>query len=142
VLSGYGTHLVYVHPRLESPPPTDEQVAERVREDLINEEREKLQPLSAYLGKPAPEAAPAIQWKRWKEGVETTEEFWPYVNFLVPLTNPNPQDKPVLDRMAKLGLVAGKPWDASGWFPASTGRASPSGMVLGKCLLSRGSSEP
>jgi hypothetical protein len=42
VLSGYGTHLVYVHARLESPPPTHEQVAQRVREDLENEEREKL----------------------------------------------------------------------------------------------------
>jgi peptidyl-prolyl cis-trans isomerase C len=42
VLSGYGTHLVYVQARLESPPPTYEQVAERVREDLVNEEREKL----------------------------------------------------------------------------------------------------
>lgn len=42
VLSGYGTHLVYVHARLESPPPTYEQVAERVREDQVNQEREKL----------------------------------------------------------------------------------------------------
>lgn len=42
VLSGYGTHLVYVHARLESPPPTYEHVAQRVREDLINQEREKL----------------------------------------------------------------------------------------------------
>jgi len=71
----------------------------------------KLQPLSAFLGKPAPEAARAIQWKPWKEGVETTEEFWAYVNFLLPLTTPNPQDKPVLDRMARLGVEAGKPWD-------------------------------
>ena len=31
VLSGYGTHLVYVHDRLEFPPPTYEQVADRVQ---------------------------------------------------------------------------------------------------------------
>jgi peptidyl-prolyl cis-trans isomerase C len=42
VLSGYGTHLVYIQARLESPPPTYEQVAARVQDDLINEEREKL----------------------------------------------------------------------------------------------------
>ena len=64
----------------------------------------KLQPLSAYLGKPAPKAAPAIDWKPWKEGVETTDEFWDYVNFLLPFTTPNPQDKPVLDKMLKIGL--------------------------------------
>jgi peptidyl-prolyl cis-trans isomerase C len=42
VLSGYGTHLVYVHARLEVPPPTFGQVADRVREDLENERREQL----------------------------------------------------------------------------------------------------
>jgi len=67
----------------------------------------KLQPLSAYLGIPAPKPAPAIQWKPWEEGAETTAEFWTYVNFLLPLTTPNPQDKPVLDKMAKIGLGAG-----------------------------------
>jgi hypothetical protein len=66
----------------------------------------KLQPLSAFLGKPAPKAAPAVQWKPWKEGLETTPEFWDYVNFVLPFTTPNPQDKPVLDRMAKIGLGA------------------------------------
>jgi len=73
----------------------------------------KLQPLSAYLGKPAPEPAPAIEWMPWKDGVETTDGFWAYVNFLLPLTTPNPQDKPVQDRMAKIGLVPGKAWDSS-----------------------------
>jgi hypothetical protein len=64
----------------------------------------KLQPLSTYLGKPAPEPATAIEWKPWKNGVETTDEFWDYVNFLLKFTTPNPQDKPVLDKMAKIGL--------------------------------------
>ena len=67
----------------------------------------KLQPLSAYLGKPAPKAAPTIQWKPWKEGVETTAEFWDYVNFLLPMTTTNPQDKPILDKMAKIGVGTG-----------------------------------
>ena len=67
----------------------------------------ELQPLSAYLGKPAPKAAPAIQWKPWKKGAEKSDEFWAYVNFLLPFTTPNSQDKPVLDRMAKIGLGAG-----------------------------------
>jgi hypothetical protein len=42
VLSGYGTHLVYVQDRLEFPPPTYVQVADRVREDQASAEREKL----------------------------------------------------------------------------------------------------
>jgi len=66
----------------------------------------KLQPLSAYLGKAAPAAAPKIDWKPWKDGAEKTSEFWDYVNFLLPLTTPNPQDQLVLDKMAKIGLGA------------------------------------
>jgi len=73
----------------------------------------KLQPLSAHLGKPAPEPAPAIEWMPWKDRVETTEGFWAYVNFLLSFTTPNPQDKPVQDRMAKIGLVPGEAWDPS-----------------------------
>ena len=42
VLSGYGTHLVYVQDRLEFPSPTFEEVADRVHEDQQNAQREKL----------------------------------------------------------------------------------------------------
>jgi len=77
-------------------------------EDLPNVEKiqkeYKLQPLSTYLGKPEPKSAPAIQWMPWKDGAETTDEFWSYTNFLLPFTTPNPQDKPVLDKIAKIGI--------------------------------------
>ena len=73
----------------------------------------KLQPLSAYLGEPAPSPAPAVQWKPWKEGAETTDEFWAYTNFLLSFATPNAQDKPVQDRMAKIGLGAGQTWNPS-----------------------------
>ena len=73
----------------------------------------KLQPLSAYLGKSAPAPASKIDWMPWVEDAEKTDKFWAYTNFLLALTTPNPQDKPVLDRMAKIGLVAGKPWNPS-----------------------------
>jgi hypothetical protein len=64
----------------------------------------KLQPLSAYLGNSAPKAAPKIEWMPWKDKAETTGDFWAYTNFLLSFTTPNLQDKPVLDRMAKIGL--------------------------------------
>ena len=77
----------------------------------------KLQPLSTYLGQDAPKPAPNIKWMPWKDGVEKTDEFWTYVNFLLSFTTPNPQDKPVQDRMASIGLVAGKSWN-----PAALGK--------------------
>ncbi len=73
----------------------------------------KLETLSSYLGKEAPDAAPAIQWMAWTDGDEKTNKFWSYANFLTAYSIPNIQDKPILDRMAKIGLVAGKEWNAS-----------------------------
>jgi hypothetical protein len=42
VLSGYGTHLVYVDGRTEFPAPTLPEVEERVRQDWVDDEREKI----------------------------------------------------------------------------------------------------
>ena len=42
VLSGYGTHLVYVHDRREADPPTFESVKEQVLQDWESEKREQI----------------------------------------------------------------------------------------------------
>ena len=42
VLSGYGTHLVYIHDRREAEPPTFAEVEEQVRQDWESEKREQL----------------------------------------------------------------------------------------------------
>jgi peptidyl-prolyl cis-trans isomerase C len=42
VLSGYGTHLVYIQQHQKYPDPDFEQIKTKVREDLINAERKKL----------------------------------------------------------------------------------------------------
>jgi hypothetical protein len=73
----------------------------------------RLEPLSSFLGQTTPTAAPDIKWLAWKEGLETTEEFWTYANFVMALTTPNPQDKPVLDKIAEIGVAAGQTWDAT-----------------------------
>ena len=53
VLSGYGVHLVYVHDRREFPLPTFDQVADRVREDWVDEKRRELndQYVASLLGR-------------------------------------------------------------------------------------------
>jgi hypothetical protein len=42
VLSGYGVHLVYVHDRRDAEPPMFTEVEEQVRQDWVNDQREKL----------------------------------------------------------------------------------------------------
>jgi hypothetical protein len=85
--------------------------------DLTNVKRiqneYKLEPLSSFLGESAPAAAPDISWLTWKDGLETTDEFWKYANFVLGFTTPNPQDKPVLDKISEIGVTAGQPWNAS-----------------------------
>ncbi|MCL1586997.1 MAG: DUF1254 domain-containing protein [Actinomycetia bacterium] len=73
----------------------------------------KLKPLSTYLGTPEPEAAPEIEWPEWKDGLEETDEFWSMASFVMGLTTPNPQDKPVLDKIAEIGIAAGQPWSGA-----------------------------
>jgi hypothetical protein len=53
----------------------------------------------------------------WVEGVEKTEDFWKYANFLLQFTTPNPQDAPVQERAAKIGIAAGKKWDPTALDP-------------------------
>ena len=70
----------------------------------------QLQPLSAYLNQPVPHTAPKIDWPVWVEGAETTDDFWRYVNFLLAYVAPHPDDKPMLDKLAAIGVKAGAPW--------------------------------
>lgn len=78
----------------------------------------KLQPLSQFLGTPSPAAAPAIKWPEWKEGDDTREAYWGYVQFLLPLTTPHPDDKAMYNKMTSIGLEPGAAWDAEKLDPA------------------------
>jgi parvulin-like peptidyl-prolyl isomerase len=53
VLSGYGTHLVYVHDCRESEPPKFSEVETRVRQDWEDDKREQLneQYIASLMGR-------------------------------------------------------------------------------------------
>lgn len=90
-------------------------------DDVPNLERTqqgiKLQPLSAHLGQSAPPPAPALDFPAWVPGVENTPDIFRYVNFMLPFTVPHPNDKPTLDRIAKIGIAPGKGWDFAAMAP-------------------------
>lgn len=76
-----------------------------------------LNPLSVHRGhKPTAQPAP-IDWVLWRPGSEITDRFWSCANFALSLTERYPDDEPVLDRIADIGVVAGEPWDPT-WFDA------------------------
>ncbi len=79
----------------------------------------KLQPLSTFLGRSAPAAAPAIAFPPYDVGKATGHDFIGYLNFLLQFAQPTvPDETELMVRFAKIGIAPGKPWDASKVDPA------------------------
>ena len=75
----------------------------------------KAQPLSAFLGQPAPKAAPAIDFIKPLKPAEqkTSTEFFNILNFILKFTPTVPSETALMERYAKIGVGAGKTFDAS-----------------------------
>ncbi len=70
----------------------------------------KVQPLSAFLGKPAPPAAPAIDWLKFEQAAFTTR-FAEYLDFLLQFCPPvgtAAVEKPLREKFARIGIGPGK----------------------------------
>ena len=76
-----------------------------------------LEPLSAHVGGPPPAPARPLHWWPYHSEAEIGAEYWSLANFALSLTVPHPQDREILDRVARIGIVAGQPWDASSFSP-------------------------
>jgi len=71
-----------------------------------------LRPLSAHTGDAAPTSEP-YAWPAWNDEASRDERFIGYANALLPLCRPfHPDDVPLLERFASIGIGAGRPFDA------------------------------
>src|SRR3954471_14330692 len=75
----------------------------------------KVQPLSAFLGQPAPKAAPAIDFIKPLTPAEekTSPQFFNILNFVLQFCPTDPSETELMARFAKIGVGAGKTFDAS-----------------------------
>jgi hypothetical protein len=75
----------------------------------------KVQPLSAFLGQPAPKAAPAIDFIKPLTPAEekTSAQFFNILNFVLQFCPTVPSEEALMARFAKIGIGAGKTFDAS-----------------------------
>jgi hypothetical protein len=75
----------------------------------------KVQTLSAFLGKPEPKTAPTINFIKplTPEQEKTSPEVFNILNFVLQFCPTNPSEKELMARFAKLGIGAGKTFDAS-----------------------------
>ncbi len=79
----------------------------------------RLQPLSAFLGAAAPKAAPAIEFIRPLTPAQqkSSPEFFDILNFAMRFGPPNPSEKKLLARFARIGVGAGKRLDVASLSP-------------------------
>lgn len=75
------------------------------------------QPLSQFLGHPAPPAAPAIAWPQPVEGMTETPALFSYLNFLLQFAPTHPSETELMSRFAELGIGAGQPFDIGSFAP-------------------------
>ncbi len=75
----------------------------------------KVQPLSGFLGQPAPKAAPAIDFIKPLTPAEekTSLQFFNILNFVLQFCPTVPSETELMARFAKIGVGAGKSFDAS-----------------------------
>jgi hypothetical protein len=74
----------------------------------------KVQLLSAFLGKPAPQPAPAIRFIEplTPEAQKSSLEFFSILNFILTFCPTNPSENDLMARFATIGVGAGKSFDA------------------------------
>ena len=74
----------------------------------------KVQTLSAFLGQPAPEAAPAIDFIKplTPDTQRTSLQFFDILNFVLQFCPTHPSEKELMARFAEIGVGADKTFDA------------------------------
>jgi hypothetical protein len=80
----------------------------------------KVQPLSTFLGNPAPAAAPAIHFIRplTPEAERTDPEFFNKLNFVLQFCQPtNPSEKDLMANFSRIGVGTGKNFDFNNLSP-------------------------
>jgi len=79
----------------------------------------QLQGLSEYLGTSKPPDAPPLDWPVPDDDALTVaNSFFPLVNYLLTyVTQPNSMDDPVYERIARIGVGPGMPWDPDAQSP-------------------------
>jgi hypothetical protein len=75
------------------------------------QEQYTLTPLSAYLEQPSPDPAPTPDFPPYDTQKASSVDFITYFNFLLGQLEPGPDERPLLERWAKIGVKPGQPFN-------------------------------
>ena len=75
------------------------------------------EPLSSFLHQPAPPSPTAVNWPRPADIMTPSPAIFPIINFLFQFCPPNPSEKNLLARFAKLNIGPGQTFDLSKFSP-------------------------
>jgi hypothetical protein len=109
------TDLTFVIYRTQLLNPADIETVKKIQAGY------KVQPLSAFIGKSAPAAARAIDFMKPLTADEerTSLQFFNLLNFVLQFCPTHPTEKELMARFAKIGVGAGKSFDANSLSPES-----------------------
>ena len=90
----------------------------------------EVQPLSAFLGQPAPKAAPPIDFIQplTRDELTKSPRIFQQVNFVLQFCPTHPSEQALMARLARLGIGAGQTFDISR-FPPETREAIGQGIA-------------
>lgn len=97
----------------------------------------KVQPLSAFLGQPAPPPAPAIDWVKpvAPNAQRSSLDFFNVLAFALQFAEPpNPDEVALRQRFEQIGIVPGRPFDVAA-LSNETKAALLAGMVDGQKII-------
>jgi hypothetical protein len=77
----------------------------------------KAEPLSQYLGEAPPPPASAVEWPPYDEAKAEGIGFFEYLNFLLQFAPELPEDHAIRERLAKIGVAPGQPFDTNALSP-------------------------
>ena len=106
-------NFVYSHTRTEVDGEDDLANAQAIQQQY------KVQPLSAFLGQPAPPAAPALNFPPFDDDKAQSAGFVEYFNFLLGQVAIDPSEKDLIASFGQIGVGPNRPFDVNALDPAT-----------------------